>query len=221
MRGTTPLRTHVQVRHLLLAVVSTATVAAGVLTMATLSDPPDEALPASIRAASRAGPTSVAQAGDRAGGAARVGKSRPGAAASLAPESRRALVYVGSDGEHITEERIRRYLVAQGSPLAEYAHVIVEAGVRNDVDPRVVIAISAAESSFGTRQLGHNAWGWGASTVEQMVRWPDWPTAIREYTAALGAEYDTDPIDTSFAQRYVPPNWRNWLQTVTRVYAEI
>ncbi len=129
--------------------------------------------------------------------------------------------YVGDDGEIISVERVRAYLERKGSPLVPYAEDFVVAGIDNDVDPRVVIAIAGAESTFGKRQLGHNAWGWGASTTAAMKRWPDWSTSIHEYTAALGERYDTDNVDEAFARRYVPPNWRWWLRTVRAVMAEV
>ena len=128
-------------------------------------------------------------------------------------------VYVGTDGERITVERIRSFLEDRGSPMADHAVHIVAAGVRYDVDPRVVVAISAIESGYGRHQAGHNAWGWGGGAGG--ARWPDWPTAIHEYTAGLSARYDTDNIDVAFARRYVPPNWAHWLNVVHSVMAQI
>lgn len=144
----------------------------------------------------------------------------PTAAARLRAAIREAAgpVYVADQGERVTVERIRAYLERKGSPLAPHADAFVEAGVAHDVDPRLVVAISAIESTFGKHQLGHNAWGWGGSNLQ---RWPDWDTAIREYTAALGEKYDTHNVDAAFAKRYVPPNWRHWLDVVHAVMNEI
>lgn len=222
MRPTRSFCAHVRIRDLLLLAGATLTLTGGLLAVLTSSDTNSSAEDAAFRAASRGGPTALEPGLDRlVAEELAAAPARTAAAPSVAPREREADVYVGDDGQRITERRIRRYLEAQGSPLATHAGVIVEEGIEHDVDPRVVVAISAAESSFGTRQLGHNAWGWGASTVDNMIRWPDWPTAIREYTAALASKYDTDHLDETFAQRYVPPNWRWWLRTVTSVYAEM
>lgn len=129
-----------------------------------------------------------------------------------------APAYVTADDERVTVERVAAFLRAKDSPLTPFAEDFVAAGVAHEVDPRVVVAIAGIESSFGARQLGHNAWGWGGSNL---VRWPDWPTAIDAYTEALGEAYDTSNIDESFAQTYVPPNWRHWLSAVHQFMAEM
>ncbi len=129
--------------------------------------------------------------------------------------------YLGQDGERITVGRVASYLESKGSPLAPFASDFVEAGIANDVDPRAVIAIAGIESTLGKRQLGHNAWGWSGGPGGSLSRWSDWPTAIHAYTALLGEKYDTNTIDVAFAQRYCPPNWRHWLDVVSKVYAEI
>ncbi len=130
-------------------------------------------------------------------------------------------LWVGDDGELISVDRVRRYLERKGSPLAPYAADFVAAGVANDVDPRAVISIAAIESSFGKRQRGNNAWGWSGGPGGSLSRWPDWPTAIHDYTAKLGSKYDVTNIDTAFAKRYVPPNWEHWLKVVHAVWREI
>jgi len=137
---------------------------------------------------------------------------------ALIEESR---TYVAADGELITADRIEQFLLDKGSPLAPWADAFVEAGRANDVDPRVVVAIAGIESSFGKRQRGNNAWGWGGGPGGSLSRWADWPTAIHAYTERLGARYDTSTIDEAFARRYVPPNWRHWLSAVHQFMGEI
>ena len=127
--------------------------------------------------------------------------------------------YVTDDGERITTDRVRAFLERKGSPLAPYADDIVAAGLANDVDPRLIVAIAGIESSYGRRQAGHNAWGWGGSA--RFARWPDWPTAIAEYTRRLTDRFDTDDVDESFARRYTPPNWQRWLTVVRSILRDI
>jgi hypothetical protein len=127
------------------------------------------------------------------------------------------LAYVGSDGEHVTAERIRAFLAGRGAPLAEQAELFVAAGIEHDVDPRLVVGIAIAESNGGKRLPpgSHNAWGWGGSGSHGLQHWPSWEVAIDDFTERLGRLYDTEHVGESFARTYCPPNWRWWLETVT------
>lgn len=172
----------------------------------------DDEFVSAVRAAARARVVSAAP--DAAGPVRGV------AAPRVDPGRREALVYVGADGERITPARVAAFLQRQGSPLAPYADVFVEAGVEHDVDPRLVVAIAGIESVFGERQIGHNAWGWG-TYGDNVRRFPDWPTAIRTYTAELAARYDTGSFGPAFAQRYCPPNWERWYAAVNSFFAGV
>lgn len=145
---------------------------------------------------------------------------------SLRAEAERieSLVYVAADGTEVTSERIFAFLDGRGAPLAEQAELFVEAGIRHDVDPRVVVAISIAESNGGKRfpQATHNVWGWGGSGGSHGLRgWDSWEEAIDEYTERLGERYDTDNVDWAFASTYCPPNTQWWLNTVTWAIGQI
>ncbi|MFP4149368.1 MAG: hypothetical protein ACLFUG_02475 [Nitriliruptoraceae bacterium] len=134
------------------------------------------------------------------------------------------LRYVATDGTEVTPERIRAFLDGRGAPLAEHAELFVEAGLRHDVDPRVVVAISIAESNGGKQhpQGTHNVWGWGGSGGPNGLRaWGSWAEAIDEYTERLGALYDTDNVDWEFASTYCPPNTQWWYDTVTWAIGQI
>lgn len=132
-------------------------------------------------------------------------------------------VYVGDDGERIDAQRLRLWLENRDSPMAEHAEVLVAAGIEHDVDPRLVVAIATKESLAGIHLPpgSHNAWGWGGSGAHGLAAWPSWPHAIDYYTERLGALYDTDSVDAEMAERYCPPNWRSWLETVRWVIQDI
>lgn len=134
------------------------------------------------------------------------------------------LVYVAADGTEVTPERIHAFLDGRGAPLADHAELFVEAGLRHDVDPRVVVAISIAESNGGKMhpEGTHNVWGWGGSGGPSGLRaWPSWEEAIDTYTERLGALYDTDDVDWDFASTYCPPNTQWWYDTVTWAIAQM
>ena len=114
--------------------------------------------------------------------------------------------YLGVDGERITPDRIRRFLDRYRSPMAPYAKAIVKAGKRHGVDPRLVVAISGTESSFGRFHKGYNAWGWDAP--RGLTRWGSWEESIDAYTRLFATGYrNHDP--RVIGPRYAPfaPNW--------------
>jgi cell wall-associated NlpC family hydrolase len=56
------------------------------------------------------------------------------------------------------------YLRGKGSPFADHVPALVDAANRYRVDPRLIVAISGGETSFGKAGRGpavHNAWGIG------------------------------------------------------------
>lgn len=62
----------------------------------------------------------------------------------------------------VTPQTIDAYLRDKGSPLTGYGHVFVEAGANAGVDPRLLVSIMGAESSFGKKLYGqYNPFGWG------------------------------------------------------------
>jgi hypothetical protein len=134
------------------------------------------------------------------------------------------LAYTSADGEVVTPERIFAFLDGRNSPLATHAETFVAAGIAHDVDPRVVVAISIAESNGGKmKPTGtHNAWGWGGSGGPRGLRaWDSWEQSIDHYTERLGALYDTDNVDWEFASTYCPPNTQWWFDTVTWAIGQI
>lgn len=57
---------------------------------------------------------------------------------------------------------IDAYLAGKGSPMAGQGSAFVASGGRWQVDPRLLVAIAGAESSFGAITCApFNAWGWG------------------------------------------------------------
>jgi hypothetical protein len=126
-------------------------------------------------------------------------------------------VFLGRDGEKITIARIRLFLETRGSPLARHADRIVDAGARYEVDPRVVVAISGVESSFGVYASGHNAWGWRGSL------WGSWPVAIESYTRALAASYRSLRTGrfAAASRRYCPPCGSLWGIKARAIFVQI
>lgn len=107
----------------------------------------------------------------------------------------------------IWTKRINAYL--KGSPLAGQGKRFANAAWKYGVDPRWSPAISCIESSKGAHCFKpHNAWGWGS------VSWKSWSEAIDAHVHGLARGYGYT-ISITAAQKYCPPNWRNWYDKVS------
>lgn len=61
----------------------------------------------------------------------------------------------------ISAEKIDEYLTNKSSPLAGYGEIFVKKGREYNIDPRLLVAITGAETSFGRHLCADfNAWNW-------------------------------------------------------------
>ena len=72
---------------------------------------------------------------------------------------------------------LREFLESYNSPLAPFARVFVETADTNNLDWKLVAAISGVESTFGQQipQDSYNGWGWGiyGNHVTYFSSWED------------------------------------------------
>ena len=81
--------------------------------------------------------------------------------------------------------------------------------------PRIAPAIARLESSSGIYCFRpFNAWGWGS------VSWPDWETAIWEFTEGYSDLYGST-VTLEGAQRYCPLHAELWFEIVIGYMNEI
>lgn len=80
-----------------------------------------------------------------------------------------------------TVERIRNYLNSKNSPLGPYADFMVSMGDKYNLDPRIFVAISGRESTFGINAHSFNATGLGGT---KFIHFDSWEDSI-EYTFKL------------------------------------
>ena len=118
------------------------------------------------------------------------------------------------------------------SPLIGYGATFVSDGQTYNVDPRFVVAISAAESSFGTNgncaTQYHNAWGYGGGWPS-CWKFSSWQAAIQQVTADIGTYYlpkgqDTiasfviTPAGTCTTHCWCASGCTSWVAIVQQVY---
>lgn len=146
------------------------------------------------------------------------------AAAAAAP--RPAAKPAASAKHAATVTKIRTYLTSKHSPLAAHAETFVKAGEKYGVDPRLVVAISGAESGFGKHTFRpYNAWGYIG------VHFSSWDNAIDTVAHGLGKNYVKQGLTSVAAvqKRYSPVGASNdpgnmnsgWRSTVTQFLHEL
>lgn len=145
----------------------------------------------------------------------------PGALVSSSP-------FVAASGPP-TAAGIDAYLASKGSPMTGQGAAFMMSAMRWRVDPRLLVAIAGAESSFGQVTCGpNNAWGWACPN--DPADFATWAAGIDTVTEGLRSYY-LDEGRTSVSliqQKYCPVGAANdptglnshWSQNVTRFLLE-
>lgn len=102
--------------------------------------------------------------------------------------------------------QLRSFLEKYNSPLACYAGKFIAEADKNDLDWRLVAAITGVESTFG-KQIpynSYNAYGW----VNGDYSFPSWETSIEVVSKTLKQNYlDKGAVSIDqIARRYAPPS---------------
>ena len=113
------------------------------------------------------------------------------------------------------------YLEEKNSPLADYAETFVRAAYQNQLDWRLLPAISGIESAFGQALLpnSHNPFGWAGG----YLYFPSYKYGIVEVAKGLNeykTKYGAITVE-EIAPVYCPPNFRNWTFAVRRYMQEL
>jgi len=132
-----------------------------------------------------------------------------------------AIIISVSAREDDRAEKLERFLRSKNSPLAGQASLLVKKADENDLDWRLLAAISGIESSFGTIQPenSHNAWGWGGG----YIYFDSWEEAIIVISDSLGERWAKKGgrDHWQLSKSYCPPNWYKWSMAVDKLMKEI
>lgn len=118
-------------------------------------------------------------------------------------------------------QKLSAFLEKKNSPLKEHADLLVQKADENELDWRLLAAISGIESNFGKVQLtnSYNAWGWGGG----YIYFDSWEDAIVTISDSLGERWAKKGGRDywQLSKSYCPPNWEKWSLAVGRFMGEI
>jgi hypothetical protein len=129
-----------------------------------------------------------------------------------------------------TPSQLDAFLASKGSPMAGQGVAFVASGGRWQLDPRLLVAIAGAESSFGQITCApYNAWGWGCPNGP--YHFDSWAEGIDAVAEGLRTNYLSEGR-TSVAlihQKYAPVGAANdptglndnWTINVSRFMVEL
>lgn len=113
-------------------------------------------------------------------------------------------------------KEIENFLTSRNSPMASSSEQFVLAGKKYGVNPKLIVAISGIESSFGKKNIAlHNAWGRKAKGGGYNS-YASWKDAIWDQASYLKRRYFDRGLITveQIAPVYCPPNYRRWAERV-------
>ena len=130
----------------------------------------------------------------------------------------------------VTAEMIDAYLYSKQSPMTGSGVAFLESAQRWGLDPRLLVAISGAESGFGAQTCGaYNAWGW--SCPNSPVEFYSWADAIETISKGLREGYVNQGRSSVLLiqQKYCPVGAANdptglnsaWLGNVSKFLVEL
>jgi hypothetical protein len=123
------------------------------------------------------------------------------------------------------------YLNGKASPIASNGPVFINSGLEWDIDPRLIIAIAGAESTFGKDICGaFNAWNWfwchsrgtcgdNRCSNSPFDSWEQGIQTVSKYMrlSYLNKGYNTIPL---IGSQYCASNCEHWEPNVTRFYKD-
>ena len=127
----------------------------------------------------------------------------------------------------IVASDIDAYLSKKPAPpaptLARSADTFVQQGKMWGVDPRLMVAIAGAETTFGTMVCARfNAWNWFWAGSCPQSTFGSWDDGIRTVTKFIRKSYLDQGLTTipAIRRKYCQEHCDNWTPNVTRFYRD-
>lgn len=123
-----------------------------------------------------------------------------------------------------TDEQINQYLTRKESPMSGIGASLVALGREYEVDPRLVVAISGAETTFGKHVCAeNNAWNWFHHRTCPQSPFAGYQEGAERVTKFLRLSYLNQGYDSIelIQHKYCASGCANWTPLVTNFYAEM
>ncbi|OGK14632.1 hypothetical protein A3C98_00045 [Candidatus Roizmanbacteria bacterium RIFCSPHIGHO2_02_FULL_37_15] len=112
---------------------------------------------------------------------------------------------------------LKAFFRRHGSPLYDFAELIVQESDKNGFDYRLLPAIAMQESTLcrAIPTESHNCWGWGIYG-NSVIRFPTYQDAIKTVAAGIKKEYLDKGLTTAskIMAKYTPSSKGSWAYAV-------
>lgn len=112
------------------------------------------------------------------------------------------------------ENTLKAFFLKYKSPLVDYTGTFIKVADENNLDYRLLPAISCIESSCGKRLIpdSHNPFGWGIYG-NNVLKFKNYDEGIAKVGEGLNKNYIAKGFDTpeKIAPVYNPPSHQSWL----------
>lgn len=122
----------------------------------------------------------------------------------------------------LTATDIDNYLTGKNSPLVGTGAAFVQRGLEWNIDPRLIVAIAGAESTFGKNIcVQFNAWNWFYGGTCEQSPYDSWEAGIQPVTKYMRLSYLNKGRNTIelIGARYCQSGCDDWVPNVTLFYA--
>lgn len=117
-------------------------------------------------------------------------------------------------------ENLRKFFEKYNSPLATYAEEFVISADENNLDYRLIPAITGVESTFGKNipNNSYNAYGW----ANGKYKFTSWEESIAHVSETIKSKYIDRGADSihKIGKVYAPPS-KTWAQNVSTFVSKI
>ena len=147
-------------------------------------------------------PNSILQSSNRSILEQAVGTATTSSSSGSVEARNTSLVAQSQQDDCTLAASIDSYLDSKGSPMVGQGQTLDTAGQRYDVDPRLLVSIAGAETSFGKNitagQYNVLNWLWNGGPLNSPFA--SWQTAITSVAKGLSRNYDLTNVSTAYSK---------------------
>jgi hypothetical protein len=126
-------------------------------------------------------------------------------------------------GSPVSPQTIDDYLKSKNSPMVGQGQAFYDAGLQNNVDPRLLVGLAGAETGFGNNLSWgrNNAFNWGWNTKQRANSpFDSWESGIQSVAKGVPKNFSLDDTATLYKKYCSGPDCVNGLRNLNTFMIE-